>query len=150
MAGNSVHPLDYTTLQTSTVYHPHNYRGIYLTPQLSKVVERIIKAMYLTILLPLSMVGLTSSPMRKGGELAMRLRISFCLGLPLHSLANSWAYYFALASAELSTEYVSSSRLMNKLKAKKARPDFLKVLESWLMACAGRVQYRGAFRTIWH
>jgi len=112
------------------VFDAKNYRGLHITPQLSKVVERLLGVPLLAFLEATDAYGLNQFAYRKqrGCKDALLLNV----------LEWLWAFQhdeiIALYCSDVSGAFdrVKSTKLLSKLERKGVPPPMLKLLESWL------------------
>ena len=112
------------------VFDAKNYRGLHITPQLSKVVERLLGVPLLAFLEATDAYGLNQFAYRKqrGCKDALLLNV----------LEWLWAFHhdeiIALYCSDVSGAFdrVKSTKLLSKLERKGVSPPMLKLLESWL------------------
>jgi len=134
-----VHPLH----KKKSVYEPTHYRGIHLTPQISKAMERFIGSLFM----PFLSQSLAWGPAQfaytegRGARDAVALYvISWILGL-------SDGHKIAVYSSDVSGAFdrVSSERLLEKMGAKGVHRDVIQVVKSWLRGRTAMVVVDGAF-----
>ena len=124
------------------VFLPKNYRGVHLTAQLSKVVERLI----LLLLMPhISMCSLSGHNQfaytkKKGSRdvlalLAMRWVMALDKGMKVLVYCSDVAGAF---------DRVSKERLLDKLRARGIHPKLVKLIGSWLEPRRASVVVGGA------
>ena len=113
-----------------SVFQPGNYRGIHLTAQLSKVVERMFKLLYqpfLTTTLAFGPRQFTYTAGRGARDALATLVLTWIWAL---AAGSKVAVYCSDVSGAF--DRVSLERLVSKLKHKGLHPDIVAVLGSWL------------------
>ena len=113
-----------------SVYQPGNYRGIHLTAQLSKVVERLLKLLYYPFLSATNAFGPRQFAYTTGrgarDALAVLLLTWVC------ELADGKKIAVYCSDVSGAFDRVRTSRLVAKLKQKRLHPQIVAVLTSWL------------------
>jgi hypothetical protein len=124
-----------------------NYRGVHLTPQISKVVERLLGKLFLPYLDKSGAFGLN--------QFAYRRKHSFMDVLALNVMA--WITAFGnhlrvgLYCSDVSGAFdrINTKRLLQKLKMKGLHPSILEILSSWLKERQFTVIVDGS-KSKWH
>ena len=128
-------------------FDPGNYRGIHLTTQVSKVMERLLGKLFLPFLDKSGAFGIN--------QFAYRQKHSFMDALAWNVM--SWITAFmnkrkiALYCSDVSGAFdrVTTERLLEKLRRKGVREMILKVLSSWLQERKFSVIVNGT-QSKWH
>lgn len=110
----------------SAVFKPGNYRGIHLTPQVSKAMERFLGSMVVTFMSLPAIAGTNQFAYQKARGARDALA---CMVLSWLSGFNR-RLKFGVYCSDVSGAFdrVSARRLLDKLKAKGLREDMLKKL----------------------
>ena len=121
----------------NAVFKPANYRGIHLTSQLSKVIERIVQTMYAPFLVATVAFGpnqFAYSPGIGSRDAVAVLVLSWLYGFERHQK-------FALYCSDVSGAFdkVCCQRLIRKLEAKRLDPIVIRLLASWLQDRSAQV-----------
>ena len=113
-----------------SVFQPGNYRGIHLTAQLSKVVERLLKLLYF----PHLMSSLAFGPRQFAYTTGRGARDALALLVLTWIFAIAAGRKVAVYCSDVSGAFdrVSFQRMVAKLKRKGLHPDIVAVLASWL------------------
>ena len=114
----------------ASVFSAKNYRGVHLTSQLSKVVERIVQTMYAPFLTATVAFGpnqFAYCPGRGSRDAIAVLVLTWLLGFDEH--LKYGVYCSDVAGA---FDKVKRQRLIDKLKAKGLAPQIVAVIASWL------------------
>ena len=109
-----------------SVFHPGNYRGIHLTAQLSKVVERLLKLLYF----PHVMSSLAFGPHQFAYTTGRGARDALALLVSAVAAGRKVAVYCSDVSGAF--DRVQFHRMVAKLRTKGLHPDIIAVLVSWL------------------
>ncbi|CAE8584050.1 unnamed protein product [Polarella glacialis] len=107
-----------------------NYRGIHLTPHISKVMERLIGSLFLPFLYDTGAFGpnqFAYSPHRGYRD---ALAVNVCTWLQAISMGKRVGLYCSDVSGAF--DRVNACRLLLKLKLKSIHPHILRVIGSWL------------------
>jgi hypothetical protein len=119
-----------------------NYRGIHLTAELSKVVDRLIKALFMPFITLHTGFGPNqfAYTVERGARDALAVLVlkwtqSLALGRKIAVYCSDVAGAF---------DRVKVERLIEKLKAKKLHPDIVAVLSSWLRHRTSHIVVGGA------
>ena len=126
-----------------SVFKPANYRGIHMTAQLSKIVERLIKRMvepYLEHSLALGVNQFAYRAQRGARDALAFLTLQWMCAL--NKRQNIVVYCSDVAGA---FDRVSMERLIAKLYAKGVNEKLIRLFESWLQARRARVAIGGEF-----
>lgn len=114
------------------VYSPSNYRGVHITAQISKAMERLLGKLFVPFLDTSGAYGLSQSAYRRerGSRAVLALNVMTWL------LAMENGMKVALYCSDVSGAFdrVASERLVAKLVAKGMRPQMVRVLTSSLGA----------------
>ena len=125
------------------VWNPSNYRGVHLTAQLSKVVERILGSFFLPFLEKTQAYG--------PNQFAYRKKRGCRDLLALNLLDWTWNLHngrkVALYCSDVSGAFdrVDTDRLLEKLQRKGLKGELLAVVRSWLGERTAQVVVDGAF-----
>ena len=110
--------------------NPANYRGIHLSPQLSKAMERILSRHWFEHIEATTATGRNQFAYRKGLSYKDALAFNVCSWLWDLCLGRRVALHLGDVSGAF--DKVPSVRLMQKLEAKGVHPNILNILQSWL------------------
>ena len=125
-----------------SAFDARNYRGIHLTAQLSKVVERLLKRLFVPFLLASVSFGQNQfayTPER--GARDALLYLVLCWIRAFNSRRRVAVYCSDVSGA---FDRVRAERMIEKLKAKGIHPQIVAVLASWLRARTAHVVLEGA------
>ena len=125
----------YTLHKKKSKAKAENYRGIHLTPQLSKVTERLLGSLFL----PFLEVSGAYGPNQFAYTSGRSIMDAFALNVMSWILAISRGFRVGLYCSDVAGAFdrVPSERLLSKLRAKGVHPKILKLLEDWLASrCA--------------
>ena len=125
-----------------SVYNPGNYRGIHLTAQLSKVVERMFKLLYYPYLASSSAFGSNQFAYTTGRGARDALAILSLTWVIALGAGRKVAVYCSDVSGAF--DRVPLERLVNKLRRKGIHPQIVAVLASWRQQRCGQVVVGGA------
>ena len=112
------------------VYDPKNYRGIHMTPQLSKVVESLVKSLLTPFLS--STIAFGPNQFAYTASWGARDVLALLMLLWLQALAEEKRIAVYCSDVSGAFDRVRFERLVSKLKAKKIHPDLVALLTSWL------------------
>ena len=124
------------------VFDPKNYRGVHMTPQVAKVMERLVGSLFLPSLSSEASIGENQfAYCKQRGSRDALLYLVLCW---LHSFLrkNRVALYCSDVSGAF--DKVSAPRLLQKLAARGMPDDILAVIKSWLRDRRGKVVVTGA------
>ena len=125
------------------VWDPNNYRGVHLTPQLSKVVERALGSFFMPYLEETGAYGANQfAYTKKRGCKDLLLLNSLDWVWNLH-LGRKVALY--CSDVKGAFDRVDTERLLHKLEAKGVSGPLLEVLMDWLQDRTAQVVVDGAF-----
>ena len=124
-----------------SVYNPGNYRGIHLTAQLSKVVERMLKLLYYPYLTSCSAFGPSQFAYTLGRGARDALAILALTWVMALGAGRKVAVYCSDVSGAF--DRVRLERLVLKLGAKGLHPQIVAVLTSWLQQRSAQVVVGG-------
>ena len=113
-----------------SVYNPSNYRGIHLTAQLSKVMERLLKLLYDPYLSSISAFGPNQFAYTRGR--GARDALAFLVMTWLKVLATGRKIGVYCSDVSGAFDRVRLERLVAKLKKKGIHPQIVAVLCAWL------------------
>jgi hypothetical protein len=113
-----------------SVFVPENYRGIHVTAQLSKVVERLIKRLQIQHLESTVSFGPNQFAYTVGRGARDALALLLITWLKAVSRGRKIGVYCSDVAGAF--DRVSTERLLDKLRSKKLRPEMLAVIASWL------------------
>jgi hypothetical protein len=125
----------------NNVYSAGNYRGVHLTSQLSKAVERVLRSFFKPFLLKNVAFGenqFAYTPERGARDALAHLLITWSSAM---SKGRKVAVYCSDVSGAF--DRVKLCRLAAKLKAKRIHPKIIEVLVSWLRNRKARVVVGG-------
>ena len=114
----------------NSVYLPASYRGVHLTSQLSKVVERILQLLFMPYVTATVSFGPNQFAYTKQRGARDALAHLVLVWLKALTKGKKIAVYCSDVSGAF--DRVSVRRLLDKLAAKKIHPDIVRVIESWL------------------
>ena len=126
----------------SSVFVPSNYRGIHLTSQLSKVVERLLKALCMPHLTGSVSFGPNQFAYTAGRGARDVLAMLSLMWIKALAKGRKVAVYCSDVAGAF--DRVRLERLVTKLKAKKLHPSIIAVLTSWLRQRAARIVFGGS------
>jgi hypothetical protein len=112
------------------VFDPDNYRGIHLTAQLSKVVERLLKALLMPFITSTIAFGPNQFAYTNGRGARDALATLVLTWIEALARGRKIAIYCSDVSGAF--DRVDVGRLVAKLRIKKVHPQIISVLESWL------------------
>ena len=124
------------------VYQPGNYRGIHLTAQVSKAMERFLGSLVVTFMsLPAN-----AGPNQFAYQRARGARDALAYMVLTWLDGFNKRFKFAVYCSDVSGAFdrVSTRRMLDKLRAKGMRDDMVKVFEAWLaerkalVVCGGK------------
>ena len=124
------------------VYNPENYRGIHLTPQLSKVVERLLKLLYDPYLSATCAFGQNQFAYSIGRGARDALALLMLTWIKALGSGRKVGVYCSDVSGAF--DRVCMARLAAKLKKKGLHPRIVAVLCSWLEARLAKVVVSGS------
>ena len=113
-----------------SIFQPGNYRGVHLTAQLSKVVERLIKMLYQPYLSRVCAFGPRQFAYTAGRGARDALALLVIVWVQALAHGRKIAVYCSDVSGAF--DRVRLERLVQKLKNKKLHPKIVAVLASWL------------------
>ena len=121
---------------------PGNYRGVHLTAQLSKVVERLV----LSLLQPFIHKNLHTGPNQFAYTRGRGARDAVALLATAWIAASNGRLKIEVYGSDVSGAFdkVDAEFLISKLRAMKVHPHMVKLLESWLRRRSGYVLVEGA------
>ena len=126
-----------------SVYDPGNYRGIHLTSQISKVVERVIASLFVPQLILTGAFGRNQfayMPERGARDALAQLVLTW---ISLFGNKRKIAFYCSDVSGAF--DKVNSRRLLRKLRARGVPTEILLFIQSWLYERKARVAVGGQF-----
>ena len=112
------------------VYNARNYRGVHLTSQLSKVVERLLKTLYAPHVAATLSFGPNQFAYTKGR--GARDVLALVTLIWIRALARGEKIGVYCSDVAGAFDRVEAERLIAKLRAKKLHPDIVAVMASWL------------------
>ena len=124
-----------------SVYQPGNYRGIHLTAQLSKVVERLLKLLYDPYLSSISAFGPSQFAYTLGRGARDALALLALTWIKAMGTGRKVAVYCSDVSGAF--DRVCMERLVAKLKKKGLHPKVVAVLASWLQERCAQIVVGG-------
>jgi hypothetical protein len=125
-----------------SVYLPSNYRGIHLTAQLSKVLERLLKLQIEPYLSNISAYGPRQFAYTVGRGARDALAMLVLLWIKALAAGSKIAIYCSDVAGAF--DRVRKERLVAKLHAKRIHPQITAVITSWLQERTSRVVVGGA------
>jgi hypothetical protein len=127
------------------VFDPSKYRGIHLTAQLSKVVERIIGKKLYVYLSDSGAFGENQFAYQKNR--GARDLLAYVVLKWLHGFISKKKFGYLCADVSGAFDKVRSERLLKKLTAQGICPTYVRVIESWLQERIAKVVVGGACST---
>lgn len=124
------------------VFDPRNYRGIHLTAQISKVVERIIGNKIYSYLNDIRAFGANQFAYQKNR--GARDLIAYVTLTWLHGFMSKKKFGYLCSDVSGAFDRVRSNILVNKLHALGISSTFVRVIESWLQERTAKVVVGGA------
>ncbi len=125
-----------------SMFDPLNYRGIQLTAQISKAMERFLAASFLPDLISVGAFGVNQfayRPRHGARDAILFLIMSWLLSFTNHSRIGVYC-----SDVSGAFDKVSAVRLVQKLRCWKVHPRIISVLASWLRARRAHVVVGGA------
>ena len=123
------------------VFNPANYRGVHLTAQLSKVVERLLQALYAPFLANVGAYGPNQFAYLKERGARDVLAMLVLRWVRALALGHEIAIYCSDGSGAF--DRVSMDRLIAKLRRRGLHPQVIQVLTSWLQQRFAQVVVSG-------
>ena len=120
---------------------PSNYRGVHLTPQLSKVVERVLQSMWVPSLVRSGAFGENQFAYLPGRGTRDALALAVLTWIKGFSHGQRFAVYCSDVSGAF--DKVQKIRLVGKLQASGIDHSIRRVIESWLEDREARVIVEG-------
>jgi hypothetical protein len=114
----------------NNVFAADNYRGVHLTPQLSKAMERLLRTLFMPFLLKNNAFG--PNQYAYIPERGARDALANLLLIWLTSIARGRKVAVYCSDVSGAFDRVSLDRLAKKLRSKKVHPAVVDVLVSWL------------------
>jgi len=124
-----------------SVYNPANYRGVHLTAQLSKVVERLLQALYAPFLATVGGYGPNQFAYLKARGARDALAMLVLQWVRVLALGSKIGVYCSDVSGAF--DRVAMDRLIAKLRRRRLNPQIIKVLTSWLQQRLAHVVVSG-------
>jgi hypothetical protein len=124
-----------------SVFQPSNYRGIHLTAQLGKVVERVLQTLFMPYVSTTVAFGPNQFAYSKERGARDALAHLALVWLTALSKGRKVAVYCSDVSGAF--DKVNADRLVAKLRARKFNPKIIRVIESWLRERRGYVVVGG-------
>ena len=115
-----------------SVYDANNYRGVHLTAQIAKVVERLLKLIFDEELMCEISIGPNQFAYLAGCE--SRDAVAYLMLIWLKGFQEKCRFALYMSDVSGAFDRVSADRLLEKLQARKVPDDLLKVFASWLEA----------------
>ena len=141
-ARNLAYPLDNPAVQKKLVYDARNYRGVHLTAELAKVVERLILSLFEPYLAATMTFGENQFAYTKQRGARDALAQLVLTRIEALALGRKIGVYCSDVSGAF--DRVKAERLVAKLRAAKVRPEIVAVIESWLRSRPAHVVVGGA------
>ena len=113
-----------------SVCDPNNYRGVHMTAQFAKVLERFIGLIFLPVLTSPESIGKNQFAYVK--ERGARDAVAYLVLAWLAAFKEKASIALYMSDVSGAFDRVSASRLLSKLRAKGIPEDLLKVIQSWL------------------
>jgi len=121
---------------------PNNYRGLQLTAQISKAMERYLASLFLPSLISLGGFGANQFAYKPGH--GSRDAVLFAVTSWLLALSQGFRVGVYCSDVSGAFDKVPASRLVRRLSQWKIHPKILEVLQSWLRPRRARVIVGGA------
>ena len=112
------------------VFQPGNYRGIHLTAQISKAMERFLASMVMTFACLPTNIGPNQFAYQK--SCGARDALAYMVLTWVRGFGRGLKFALYCSDVPWAFDRVSKRRLTNKLRAKGMRDDMIKVFEAWL------------------
>ena len=112
------------------VFQPGNYRGIHLTAQISKAMERFLGSMVMTFACLPTNIGPNQFAYQKSR--GARDALAYMVLTWVHGFGRGLKFALYCSDVSGAFDRVSTNRLTDKLRAKGMRDDMIKVFEAWL------------------
>ena len=119
------------------VSDPKNYRGVHMTAQLAKVLERFIGLIFLPVLSCEKSIGENQFAYVK--ERGARDAVAYLVLAWLAAFKEKASIALYMSDVSGAFDRVSACRLLEKLRAKGMPDDLIKVIQSWLRQRSARV-----------
>ena len=129
----------------ASLHDPANYRGIQLTSQLSKCLERILGCLFLPRIYAAHVFGKHQFAYRP--HHGARDALLYLLVVWLRALACGHRIAVYCSDVAGAFDCVSAERLVAKLHAAGIHPKIVRVLRSWLSARSASVVVNGSYST---
>jgi hypothetical protein len=113
-----------------SVYNAANYRGVHLTTQLSKAMERLLQCLYLPFVTKHCMFGYNQFAYTT--ERGARDAIAYMVLKWITAMAKGSKVGVYCSDVSGAFDRVDKERLLEKLRKKKLHPTMISVFESWL------------------
>ena len=123
------------------VSDPKNYRGVHMTAQLAKVLERFIGLIFLPVLSCEKSIGENQFAYVK--ERGARDAVAYLVLAWLAAFKEKASIALYMSDVSGAFDRVSACRLLEKLRAKGMPDDLIKVIQSWLRQRSARVIVSG-------
>ena len=123
--------------------NPENYRGLQLTAQISKAMERYLASLFLPQLISVGAFGANQFAYRPGHGARDAILFLVLSWILLIATGHRVGVYCSDVSGAF--DKVPAARLMERLRLWNVHPRFLLVLESWLRSRRARVVVGGSF-----
>jgi len=114
----------------NSVFNPSNYRGVHLTAQLSKVLERVLQALYAPFLS--SVGGYGPNQFAYSKERGARDVLAMLVLTWVTNLVRGFKIGIYCSDVSGAFDRVSVDRLAAKLRRRRLHPRVVRVLVSWL------------------
>ncbi len=119
------------------VSDPKNYRGVHMTAQLAKVLERLIGLIFLPVLSCEKSIGENQFVYVK--ERGARDAVAYLVLAWLAAFKEKASIALYMSDVSGAFDRVSACRLLDKLRAKGMPDDLIKIIQSWLRQRSARV-----------
>ena len=124
------------------VFNPKNYRGVHMTPQVAKVMERFVGSLFLPSLSSEVSIGENQfAYCKQRGSRDALLYLVLCW---LHSFLGKDRVALYCSDVSSAFDKVSAPRLLRKLATRGMPADILAVIKPWLRDRRGKVVVPGA------
>ena len=115
-----------------SVYDPNNYRGVHMTAQLAKVIERLLGLIFVPVLTKEISIGPNQFAYTKAR--GSRDALAYLMLTWIQGFKEKARFALYMSDVSGAFDRVFMERMMIKLHARKVPEDILSVLRSWLEA----------------
>ena len=129
--------------KNGSTFIPGNYRGIHLTPQISKAMERFLGSMISTYVSLPACVGPNQFAYQKAR--GARDALAFMALTWISGFNNKLKFSIHCSDVSGAFDRVSRRRLVAKLRAKGTSEEFIAIFDAWLQEREARVAVGGQY-----